>query len=409
MKVLVCNKFYYPVGGPETIVYDTVRELNAMGHTAIPFAMTHPSNWETEYASYFVPNVDYTTKSGKSPLRLIREAVNIVYSREARRRIEKIIADTKPDIAHAHNIYHQLSPSVLVALKNAHIPTVLTLHDGKLVCANMLFYTQGQVCERCAGRKFYHAVLRKCVKDSYISSMLCCIEETLHRWTRIYENTVDLFITPSLFLKERIVQHGRLPENRVRVLYNYAETKNINPDFTPGSYALFLGKVETFKGIPTLLNAASKVPDLELRIAGRGTYLEAGKQFAEENGLRKVQFLGFQTGAELERLRREARFVVVPSEWYENCPMVVLEAFSAGKPVIGARIGGIPELVDHGVNGLLYEPGNAEELAACMRRLSEDDDLVRDMGMKARAKAEEKYSLEAYMRSLLGIYQGLLS
>jgi len=408
MKVLVCNKFYYPVGGPETIVHDTVRELNAMGHTAIPFAMVHPSNWESDYAPYFVPNVDYTTKHGKSIGRLLKEGFDIVYSREARRCIERLIADTKPDIAHAHNIYHQLSPSILLALKKAGIPTALTLHDGKLVCANMLFYTKGKVCERCAGKKFYHAVLNKCVKDSYVSSALCCLEETLHRLTRVYEKTVNLFITPSQFLKDRMVKSGRLPEKTVEVLYNYAETKNIKPNFTPGNYALFMGKVETFKGVPTLLKAALELPDIEIRIAGRGTYLEQGKRFAEENGLGNAHFLGFQTGSDLERLRQEARFVVVPSEWYENCPMVVLEAFSAGKPVIGARIGGIPELVEHGVNGLLYEPGDAEGLAECMRKLSKDDDLVYEMGRKARIKAEEKYSLETYMQSLLDIYQRLL-
>jgi len=407
MKILVCNKFYRPVGGPETIVLDTIRELEALGHTAIPFAMAHPDNRESKYSDYFVPNIDYGTRRSKGVRRLVKEAADIMYSTDARRQIEKLIADVKPDIAHAHNIYHQLSPSILCALRKAGVPTVLTLHDGKPLCANMLFLRKGQVCERCAGKWFHHAVINKCVKDSVMSSLVCCVEETVHRWLRIYERNVDLFITPSQFLKGKLVEHGRIREDQIEVLYNYAETKSITPSFTPGDYGLFLGKVESFKGIRTLLEACREIPDFEIRIAGRGTMYEEGLRIVEAENLTRVKFLGFQTGDELVRLRREARFVVVPSEWYENCPMVILEAFAAGKPVIGSRIGGIPELIEEGTDGLLYEPGDAHELASHMRTLMNDPTLASEMGRNARLKAEQRFSIEVYMQALLGIYAGV--
>ncbi len=408
MKVLLCNKFYRPLGGPETVVFDTVRELEALGHTPIPFAMSHPENRPSEYSAYFVSNRDYNTKQSKGSGKF-HEAMEIVYSKEARRNIEKLIADTKPDIAHAHNIYHQLSPSILQALKETGIPTVHTLHDGKLVCANMLFLTGGKICEKCAGRKFYNAVIRKCVKGSYASSMVCCIEETVHRMTGIYEKNVDLFLTPSRFLKDKMVQHGRLKESQVEVLHNYADLRTWSPNYMPGDYGLFVGRIEPLKGVATLWNACKAFPEFEMRFVGQGPLQEEGEQFCRDNGLDKAKFLGFQTGDTLKKLFYGARFVVLPSECYENCPMVVLEALASGKPVVASRIGGIPELVNHGEDGYLFEPGNAHELASYMRKLIDDPGLAAEMGKRGRAKVEERFSLEAYMKSLLEIYERVLN
>lgn len=409
MRVLVCNKFYRPVGGPETIVFDTIRELEALGHTAVPFAMDHPDNRESQYSDYFVSGIDYNSKQSKGIKRLLKEASDIIYSREAREKIEKLIADTKPDIAHLHNIYHQLSPSVLTALKKAGIPTILTLHDPKLICSNYLLLRNGrEVCERCAGKWYHHAVLNRCVKDSRASSLVCAVEGTIHRLLGSYERNTDLFITPSRWLKDKMVEHGRLKAGQVEVLYNYADTKSFTPNYTPGDYGLFLGKVESFKGVLTLLEACKLVPDFEIRFAGRGTLLDEGRRIAADGGLR-VSFLGFQTGDDLNRQISESRFVLLPAEWYENCPMVILEAFSAGKPVIASNMGGIPELIDHGVDGLIFEAGNAEELASCIRQLAADPDLASEMGRRGRAKVEERFSIQAYMQSLLGIYERLLA
>lgn len=408
LKILLCNKFYRPVGGPETIVLDTERELKMRGHEVIVFAMAHPDNAESEYSHYFVPNIDYNDES-RGILKRLREAVDIIYSREAARRLSKLLADAKPDICHAHNIYHQLSPSILVTLRRAGIPTVLTLHDGKLLCANMMFLRQGKICEKCAGKRFYHAVPGKCVKDSYVSSFVCTMEETIHRLFRLYETGVDLFITPSEFLKSKLVEHGRLRERQIEVLHNYAGTHLVVPSYTPGSYGLFVGRLEPLKGVQTLLDACERIPDFEVRLAGRGPMLEEGQRFVESKQLDKVKFLGFQSGDNLRALFRDCRYVVLPSECYENCPMVVLEAFAAGKPVIASRIGGIPELVNHGEDGLLFEPGNSEELAKCMKMLIDNKAIAEEMGRKGRAKAEEQFSLEYHMDSLISIYSRLLS
>lgn len=408
LKIIVCNKFYRPVGGPETIVFDTMRELRSLGHEPIPFAMAHPDNLESEYSDYFVQDVDYNTKQSKKVTRLLSEARNIIYSKEAYNKITRLIDKVHPDIAHVHNIYHQLSPSILVALRKAGIPTVLTLHDGKLLCANMVFLRKGEVCERCRGWKFHNAVINKCVKDSYANSLLCCIEESLHRIMHIYEQNVDLFITPSRFLKSKMVEHGRLKENQIEVLPNYANTNIISPDFHAGEYGLFIGSLTKLKGFMTLLESCKIFPDFGIQVAGRGNLLEEGTRFIESNKLDKVQLLGFQSGDNLIRLLQKSRFVVVTSECYENCPMVILEAFAAGKPVIATRLGGIPELIDDGVDGLLYEPGNAQELANCMRTLSENPKMAVEMGRKARLKVEQNYSMDAYMDKLLKLYNRVI-
>ncbi|MBP6964210.1 MAG: glycosyltransferase family 4 protein [Armatimonadetes bacterium] len=408
MRVLIANKFYRPVGGPETIVFDTARELEALGHEAITFAMAHPDNRESQYSDYFVPSIDYNTRQSKGIKRLAKEAADIVYSREARERIERLIADTRPDIAHLHNIYHQLSPSILAALKKAGIPTVLTLHDAKLICPAMLLLTHGRVCERCRGKWFHHAVLRKCVKDSYASSLVCAVEGAVHRSLRLYERNVDLFVTPSRFLKGRMVQYGRLPEDRVEVLHNYADTRSIAPDFAPGEYGLFIGRIEALKGVLTLLEACGRVGGFEVRFAGKGPLLEECQRIVSDEHIENARFLGFQTGADFRRQLAESRFVVLPSECHENCPMVILEAFSAGKPVIASNMGGIPELVEHGADGLIFEAGNADELASCMRRLIDDPAMASEMGRRGRAKVEERFSIEKYMESLLAIYERLL-
>jgi glycosyltransferase involved in cell wall biosynthesis len=271
----------------------------------------------------------------------------------------------------------------------------------------MLLLRRGEVCERCAGRRFHHAIINKCVKDSLAASAVCAVEETLHRWTRIYERNVDVIISPSEFLKNRMVDHGRLPADKVLVLPNYADTNSIYPDYTPGDYGLFIGKVESIKGIWTLLEACRQIPDFEIRFAGRGDILEDAVRYCETEGITNAKFLGFQTGEDLARLRRESRFVVVPSEWYENCPMVILEAFAAGKPVIASRMGGVPELIDQSADGLMFDAGDSDSLAGHMRTLIGDAQLASEMGRKGRQKVEGRYSMSAYMDSLLAIYHDL--
>lgn len=401
MKILMANKFYKPVGGPETVLFDTSRELEAIGNEVIPFAMSDPANERSKYSRYFVSNVDYNRRRG--PFTLIREAANIIYSREAAAKMKRLVRDTDPDVAHMHNIYHQMSPSILRVLSGAGVPTVMTLHDGKLGCANMLFLRNGNVCELCKGRRFFHAFVLKCVKSSYASSLVCALECSIHRMLGLYENNVDLFISPSRFLRDRMVEYGRISEKQIEVIPNYADCERISPSFDPGGYVLYLGKIEEFKGVSTLLEASRGLNGFPIIMAGRGPLLESGRREAEREGL-NVKYVGFQTGYNLLTLIQGARCLVLPSEWYENCPMVILEAFAAGKPVVASDIGGIPELVSDGEDGFLFRPGNPLDLARCLSKLTEDPALAERMGREGRNKVAQRFSLDEHIRSLLMVY-----
>lgn len=372
------------------------------GHEAIPFAMHHPDNWPSEWSDYFVSNVDYQgSKSG--PLQLLSEAFSMIYSLESRRKISALIAKTHPDLAHLHNIYHQISPSILPVLKKAGIATVLTLHDGKLMCPAYVFLVRGEICERCGGSRFYNCLMRKCVKDSIVKSLLCTVEMYVHHLTGIYKRNVDLFIAPSEFHRSRLLAAGIATPDRVVRIPNGVDVEAIKPEFS-GSYGLFLGHLDKHKGVLTLLKAMQQCPDIKLKMAGRGPLESECQRIIEENSLKNVELLGFITGQALAEAISGASFLVLPSECYENCPMVVIEAAAHGKPTIVTNLGGSPELVEDGKTGFIVEPFNADDLANKISLLGQNPDMASAMGRSAREKAEHEFSSELHYSRLMDAY-----
>lgn len=403
MKILVVNKFFFPFAGAESSMRSTMERMISEGHEVVPFSMQDPRNWPSEWSDYFVRNVDY--KTGKyGLLRQMSEAGRIIYSFEAKRKITALIEKTHPDLAHCHNIYHHISPSILPALRKAGIPTVMSLHDAKLLCPAYQLYTHGDICEKCAGSRFYHCLLCKCVKDSRLKSLISMIEMYLHTVTGIYERNVDVFITPSEFYRGKLLETGRVPPERVVTVYNSVDVASIRPVFG-GNHALFLGQVEEHKGLRTLLRAMKLVPGVHLKIVGKGSMGEECARLIDELNLTNVEMLGFQTGEALDRLMREAAFLVAPSEWYENCPMVVIEAAAHGKPAVVTNLGGQPELVRHEETGFVVAPRNPDELAGRIAQLGGDDALVRSFGRGARENAERRFSRDAHFRKLLEAYK----
>jgi glycosyltransferase involved in cell wall biosynthesis len=396
------NKFYRPVGGPETVVRETTEALTRDGHEVIPFSMHHPDNWPSEWSDYFVSNVDYR-KGRYGSLRLASEALRMVYSVEARRKIEALIAKVRPDLAHLHNIYHQISPSILPALKKAGVANVLTLHDGKLMCPAYFFLVRGEICERCGGSRFYNCFLRKCVKNSRLKSLLCTTEMYVHRMTGIYKRNIDVFISPSEFHRSRLLAAGLAAPDRVLKITNSIDVESIQPS-EPGDYALYLGQLDSHKGVLTLLKAMEQCPDVPLRMAGQGPLEAECARQIEDKRLKNVQMTGFLTGHALQDTIRGALFLVLPSECHENCPMAVLEAAAYGKPAVVTNIGGLPELIEEGVTGFLAPPRNPEELASKIALLGRDRDLVRQMGRRAREKAEREFSHAVYYDKLVKAY-----
>ena len=390
MRILVVNKFFRVVGGSERYMFECAELLKSKGHDIVFFSMQDERNLPSESSGYFVSNIEYKERRlGYKIRNLSRTVAKTVYSLESKRKIASLIRDTKPDIAHLHMISHQISPSILHTLRELNMPTVQTTHDYKLVCPSYQLYIsrRAQVCERCIGGGYYHAVLNRCLKDSFLASSLASFAMYVHKSMRIYERNVDLFLAPSKFLANKVVEGG-VPRDRVRHLPLFIDIEKYEPSYVPSSYALFFGRLFPMKGLGTLLGAASVVPHVSLVIAGEGPERERLERYVSDRGLKNVEFVGYKQGDELKNLVRGASFVVLPSKCYEISPMVIYEAYAVGKAVVASRIGGIPELVDEGQTGLLFEPGNAEELAEKMRYLAANPQLCMDMGRRAREKIE---------------------
>jgi glycosyltransferase involved in cell wall biosynthesis len=406
MRILMVNKFHHMLGGVERYIGELTLLLEHEGHEVIPFAMAHPANDPSPYEHYFVSSLNFFDASKRPPA--LKVAERVIYSREARRKISQLIEAVQPDLAHVHNICHYISPSILDALHGYAVPTLMTLHEYKLICPTYSLWVDGEICERCRGGRYYHCVLRSCSHGSLHASLLNAVEGYVHRALRIYDR-VDAFVSPSRFLMRKHVEHGFDP-TRFSVIPNFVIEENYTPRFDHDDYFAYVGRLTQFKGVGTLLKAVAQLrPTVPLLIIGDGPARQDLEKQAEQLGLPNARFVGFHSGHVLHNLIRGAMFVVVPSEWYENCPYSVLEAFALGKPVVGADIAGIPELVEHGVDGLLFAHGQAADLAEQMARLLEGPStLLREFGQAGRAKLERDHNKDTHYARLAALYASLM-
>jgi len=401
MKVLLVNKFFFLKGGSETSLFDTAALLEKKGHAVSYFSMEHPENHESSYAKYFVSNVDY--ENPRSFSEKLKASVRILYSWEARKKLERLIDVEKPDMVHLHNIHHQISPSILHTLEKRDLPVVLTLHDYKMVCPVYTLMRDGRVCERCRQKRFYHCTIGLCCKGSFAKSLLNSLEMYLHHnWLHLYDR-VDVFLSPSEFLKNKLLEMGF--KGKIAHLPNVIDTTRFEPSYSwEGEKIAYFGRLSKEKGLYTLLRAVEGLP-LECQIFGDGPEKENILRWITEKNLGNVRLWGHLTQEKLKEELRKAMFVVLPSQWYENNPLSVLEAFALGKPVVGARIGGIPELVRDGETGLTFEPGNIGELKKNILYLSNDSEKIMSLGKTARQHVERNYAPEIHYQKLMDIYK----
>jgi glycosyltransferase involved in cell wall biosynthesis len=400
-RVLMVNKFQYAKGGAELYMYGLARLLEQQGVEIGYFGMRHPRNVESSTAGHYVSQVDF--ESPPPGAERLRVAARAVYSIEARRRISQLLsAEPAFDVAHLHNIYHQLSPSILAPLHRAGLPVVMTVHDYKLVCPVYTLTSHGQMCERCVGGHFQNAVRLRCNRGSLAGSVLVAGESWLHRTLKLWEHGIDVFVTPSSYLRDKLIAGG-YPAERVVAVPNFVDPERFRASPEPGGHFLYLGRLSHEKGVETLIEAVAGTP-MALRVAGEGPERERLEQMAASSGV-DIEFVGHQTGDRLEQLVAGARAVVVPSRWPENCPLVVLEAMAVAKPLVASRVGGIPELARDGEQALLVEQGDAAALRAAMLRLHESDDLTRRLGLAGRARVESLYGPERHLQAVAAAYR----
>jgi glycosyltransferase involved in cell wall biosynthesis len=402
MRVLAANKFYFVKGGAERYFFELKRILEERGDEVIPFAMRHEANEPCEHSDLFASREDF--EDGVGVMGRLRAAARVVYSMEARRRIEELVDRTRPDVAHLHNIAHQLSPSILYGLRAKGVPVVQTLHDYKLVCPNYQMFVDGETCERCREWRYFNAVARRCMRDSLSRSITVCVEAYVHRLLRTYERNVAAFIAPSRSLRDRMIAHGVDAERIEHVPYAI-ELGAYEPRYESDGYAVYVGRLSAGKGVEALLAAAALARDVRLKVAGTGPLEGRLRTAALTDGLDNVEFVGHRTGDDLRSLFSGALFVVVPSECYENSPLTIYEALAYGKAVVGSTMGGIPELLKAGETGLIFEAGDHEALARCLRELWADPARTTEMGRRGRRRAEIEYTPEGHYRRIREIYE----
>ncbi len=394
MKILFINKFLYPNGGSETYCFNLAQFLKYKGHKVQFFGMDHSKNIVHNDLNLGVANTEFK----KISFSKIVYPFKIIYSAEARRKIKELINYFKPDIVHLNNYNFQITPSILYEIKKYNIPIVMTLHDYQLVCPNHMLYLdhKRQICEACKGRNYISCIKNKCLHNSRIKSILAAFEGWIYFKLRTYEKYIDAYISPTIFLKNKLIEFGESGE-RISVLPNFIGKPKGLDEGLKDNYVLYFGRLSPQKGIKTLLNAAEMLPEIKFKIAGAG-------ELQDEIKGGNIEFLGFQSGDLLKSLISNALFTIYPSEWYENCPMSVLESQMYGTPVIGARIGGIPELIDDGVDGVLFEPGDINGLIEKIRMLYYNRSLLLDFSKKCANKAE-KYLVNGYYDQLIKIYK----
>ncbi|MHC4322746.1 MAG: glycosyltransferase [Planctomycetota bacterium] len=401
MRIAMANNYYYLKGGAERVLFEEKKILEAHGHKVPVFSQSHPYNEVSEYSDYYPPFKDW---SNISRLQKISMAFNMMYDRQTARVFNRFLEAADSDIIHAHNIYGGLTTSVLDIAQRKGIPVVMTLHDYKLICPSYLMLNRGTVCEGCKNGRFIRCLLKACHKESLTASGVYCIESYLNKWLHKYD-TIRYFICPSKFSLTKHAENG-IALNRLLHIRNFVNFATHTPQYENCRYALFVGRLSKEKGILTLLKAIEHL-DVPVRIVGDGPLKAQYEGLVAEHKMNHVTFEGYKSGEDLKQLYKNATFLVIPSEWYENAPMTILEAYVYGKPVIGSRIGGIPEMIEHDRTGLLFEPGNVDELAGCIHTLFSSKHLAAEMGRAARNKAEREFSAEAHYKQLMEVYTSI--
>lgn len=389
------NKFLYPKGGSETYIFKLGDVLKKHGHTVEYFGLSNEKNTVTNSADSYVSDMDFsegTLKNLKAPFR-------IIYSTESRKKIRKVLEKFNPDVVHLNNIQFHLTPSIILEINeyrkkhNPDLKIIYTAHDYQLVCpSHGLFDNEINICEKCLDGNYLNCLKTKCMKNSRSKSLLATADAYLWKYSKAYEY-IDKIVCPSEFLKSKLDTQKRFADKTV-ALHNFFDAEPVNLTVKE-DYILEFGHLSKDKGTLTLLETAKNLPEYKFVFAGFG---EAEEQI---KNVPNAEYVGFKTGEELKELIAKAKVSVCPSEWYENCPFSVIESQVYGTPVIGARMGGIPELIKEGETGLLFESGNSEDLTEKIKQIIDNNDnYIRN------CKNISFETSESYYDKLIGIYRG---
>ena len=401
MKICLVNKFHTVKGGSETYYFALGEMLEKRGHEVIYFSMKDEKNKTCKQEKYFVEHVDFNGTMSK--LQIVKASLRMLYSMEAKKKFEQLIKNERPDIIHLNIFQSQLTGSIVDAAKKYRIPIVYTAHDLKSICPNYQMLNHGKICERCLHGNYINCFKTGCMKDSRAKSLLATMEAEVYKKKKIYQK-LDLIITPSLFYKRKIEEAGIAKCPVIHMTNFLPEGTEYKSGNSNGEYFLYFGRLSRENGILTLIQAYeyAKV-NRPLYIVGTGPMKEQIEQFIIKKKLQgQVKLLGFKTGQELKNIISNARCICLPSEWYENGPYSIMEAQAVGKPVIVSDNGGLPELVEDGVNGYIVKAQNAQELAEKLLMCDNKEDWKGENIVKW---AHKKYNAETYLNTIEQLYR----
>lgn len=405
MKILIANKFLFPNGGSETYIFEIGKQLQKMGHVVQYFGMEHGGRIVGNHAESYTADMDFHGGG----LQKLLYPFKIIYSMEARKKIRLVLDDMQPDVVHLNNINFQITPSVIDEVrtwekKNRHpVKMIYTAHDSQWVCPNhlMMIPTNKELCFRCQGGRFENCTKNRCIHGSKLKSLLGTMEALVYQKRRTYAK-VDAIICPSAFMKEKLSTNPLLRDKLV-VMHNFlTDEQKTNDDCIDhraesNDYVLYFGRYSEEKGIGTLLHVCGELPEIPFVFAGSGPLENELSRYGN------ITNLGFLHGERLKRTIAEASFVVFPSECYENCPFTVMEAQWYGTPVIASRIGGVPELIQDGVTGELFEAGDANSLKEAIWKLWNDKCRLKEYTENCEQVIFD--TTEVYCEKLLELYQ----
>lgn len=403
MRILLCNTYLFRKGGAEVSFFGLAELLLDKGHEVAFFGMADPKNEVCENSDFFVSNVEFSDYKPRNLMWNARAFKRVLYSTEAACKVRRLIQHNMPDLVYVNNIAHHISPSILDVFRSLGLPVVMYVNDYKIICPNSLLLNRAGVCEKCKGRRYYNALIHRCKRDSLIPSAVACIEAYAHYHKRIYDS-VRAFLAPSQFCKERLVEFG-VDGEKIFVVPNFVSPEDFRPkDTSSEPFCVYFGRLSREKGLKVLIEAA-KVCGHKLLIIGDGELKSSLVRYAEELGAGNVSFRDGMGFDELMTTVGASLFTVFPSLCYETFGRSILESFALGKPVVASRIGAIDELVDDGIDGLLCEPGDHEDLAEKMTFMYTSRSAAEKMGKNGRAKAMSRFTPENHYDRLMRVWE----
>lgn len=397
MKILMVNKFLYPNGGSETYVFKIGEYLQSIGHEVEYFGMEHEGRCVGNSAEQYTKDMDF---HGSSLFSKLTYPIKTIYSKEAYEKIGIVLDHFKPDVVHLNNINFQLTPSIIYAIKKRGIPIVQTVHDCQIACPNHRMYIDCKqaVCAKCLNGDYTNCIKERCVHNSLVKSIIATIESKYYHTKKTYD-LIDKYISPSQYMAD-IIEKGGINPKKIEVLYNFSERPNT--DLTKSKekkYAIYFGRLSVEKGIKTLIAACKELPNIQFVFAGSGPLEE------ECSSISNINFVGFKTGDELKTLIKNAAFSIVASECYENCPMSIIESQMLGTPVVGSNLGGIPELIENGKTGIIFEAGNVPELIDKILYIYNNEPLLEKMSKNCISSNIN--TIDIYADKLIKIYKSI--